>query len=250
VPNFLVKKDNMQNEVVFLSKNCLLSVDWDYFIITAKENWGSFAENQKNIINMWYKRYLQNRARGKDIRKMFRLSRETENFWNNIKAYFQFTNNTSAYVSDSHALSYEIAKENNCNIVYSFDSHSDLGYGGLSSLEFEVNCANWLGKLLKDKIIHQANIIYSPFTTEKPKFFKQLNKKFNVRYIDFSQLEKVIKVKAIHICRSGAWTPPWFDEKFKQFVNALGIKFKVFDCPLRKWDTNLSYSERLYYLMA
>ncbi len=233
-----------------MKKNCLLSVDWDYFIITTMENWGSYYENQRNIINSWYKRYLQNRFNGKDIRKMFRLSRETENFWKKIKACFLFTDDTKAYVSESHALSYEIAAENDCNIVYSFDAHSDLGYGGLSSLEFETNCANWLGKLLKDKIIHQANIIYSPYTTEKPELFEQINNKFNVRYIELSQIEKTIKVKAVHICRSGAWTPPWFDDRFMKFVNALGMKFEIFDCPFRKWNTNLSYSEELYYLMA
>jgi hypothetical protein len=46
-----------------------------------------------------------------------------------------------------------------CNL---FDSHADFGYGGLLSLDFEVNCSNWLGKLLKEKQIEQAHIIYSP----------------------------------------------------------------------------------------
>ena len=37
----------------------------DYFIITTMENWGSYYENQRNIINSWYKRYLQNRSMAK-----------------------------------------------------------------------------------------------------------------------------------------------------------------------------------------
>ena len=194
----------------------LLSVDWDYFIYTQKENWGSYIENNKNIINLWYKRYIQSKAKGKNIKKAFQLSLDVDNFWEEIKKYFEFGKNIKVYVSDSHALSYDIAKENGCNRVYLFDAHSDLGYGGLSSLNFEVNCANWLGKLLKSKLIEEANII-----------------------------------SAIHICRSGAWTPPWFDDRFFQFIKELGVPYKIIDCPTRKWDTkNISFSDEIYYLMA
>ena len=58
------------------------------------------------------------------------------------------------------------SKENNCTMVYLFDAHADLGYGGLSSLDFEVNCSNRL-QILKEKQIKEANIFYSPYTTEK-----------------------------------------------------------------------------------
>lgn len=59
-------------------------------------------------------------------------------------------------------MSYKIAKENNCKVVYLFDSHADLGYGGLASLNFGVNCSNWLGKLLKEREIIEANIFTAP----------------------------------------------------------------------------------------
>ena len=47
-----------------------------------------------------------------------------------------------------------------------------LGYGGLASLHFELNCANWLGKLFKDNIVKRANIFYSPYTLENQKILK------------------------------------------------------------------------------
>lgn len=148
-------------------------------------------------------------------------------------------------------MSYDIAKENNCRIVYLFDSHADLGYGGLLSLNFKVNCSNWLGKLLKDKLIKEANIIYSPYTTEKPEYFKPMNSIYNIGYYDFNDLDISIKVSAIHICRSGAWTPPWLDKKFTQFINALGVPYEIADCPARNWDTkNISFADQINYLMA
>ena len=231
-------------------ERCLLSVDWDYFIYT-RNPWGSYIENNRSLMDFWYKRYIQAKARGEDIQKAFRLSATVDAFWANIKRCFQWMNHIKTYVSDSHALSYDIAKENHCTSVYLFDAHADLGYGGPSSLQFEVNCSNWLGKLLKDKQIKEAYIFYSPYTMEKPDHFKQINRIYNVKYCSFNDLNKKLFVSAIHICRSGAWTPPWLDEKFTQFINAMGISYEIMDCPARKWDTkNLSFSQQINYLMA
>ena len=232
-------------------ETCLLSVDWDYFVYTW-DNWGSYLENNRSITDLWYKRYIQAKARGEDIEKAFRLSSELDTFWNRIRKHFIFEKNVKAYVSDSHTLSYKIAKENNCKAVYLFDSHADLGYGGLSSLDFEVNCSNWLGKLLKEKHIEEAYIVYSPYTTEKPEFFKAMNGMYHIRYCDFQDLVgKCIRVMAIHICRSGAWTPPWLDEKFYQFVHGLGLPYHMADCPERKWDPDhIRLSDQIDYMMA
>lgn len=229
---------------------CLLSIDWDYFIRTQKEFWGSYIENTKNIINMWYQRYIKAKSKGKDLKKCFQLS-DTSSFWKKIKDYFIITEETKAYVSDSHALSYEIAKRHKCRVVYLFDAHADLGYGGPSSLNFEVNCANWLGKLLKENLIDEANIIYSPFTEEKPEDFKAINDVFNVNYLDFGDIGQKVKVMAVHICRSGAWTPPWLDRDFFRFINDSGMKYEITDCPEREWNTeNMSFSDQIYYLMV
>lgn len=232
-------------------EKCLLSIDWDYFIYTQKENCGLFLENNRSLIELWYRRYIQAKARGEDIRKAFHLSSELDTFWNKIKKCFKFVKNIKVYVSDSHALSYKIAKENNCNTVCLFDAHADLGYGGISSLNYEINCSNWLGKLLKDEQIIEANIFYSPYTREKPEFFKSINSIYNIRYYDLYKFDKRIAVSAIHICRSGAWAPPWLDDNFTQFVKALGLPYEIVNCPERKWDTvNISLSDQINYLLA
>ena len=99
-----------------------------------------------------------------------------------MKQIFEFDSHIDVYVSDSHAFSYKIAKKYDCEDVYLFDAHSDLGYGGLSSLDFEVNCANWLGKLLKNKQVDEAHIIYGPYTAEKPENFQEMNEHFHIDY--------------------------------------------------------------------
>lgn len=230
----------------------LLSIDWDYFIQAPKEYWLSYQENKKNLLSLWYKRYIQLKSRGISIYKLFRLSSEVGVFWERIKKHFRFAKGLWAYVSDSHALSYDLAKEHDCKVVYLFDAHADLGYGGLASLDFEVNCANWLGKLLKEQQVQEAHIVYSPATWEKPEDFAELNRLYSIHYpSSLAELDKEIPVSVVHICRSGAWTPPWLDQKFWEFVQEAGIPYKIINCQRRRWDVDhLNLAQQIDYLLA
>jgi len=236
-------------EVVELER-CLLSVDWDYFIDTDKENWGSYLESGRSLLDLWYKRYLEAQAAGRDLTESFRLSPGWNVFWRKIRRQFSFARGVRAYVTDSHALSYDIARKHRWGVVCLFDAHADLGYGP-GALDFEVNCSNWLGRLLKDGLIQRAHIFYSPYTREKPEHFRSVTGRYNVRFEDFSSQSRTFTVAAVHICRSGAWTPPWLDEKFFRFVRALGIPCAVTDCPERKWDpAHMTLSDQIRYLLA
>ncbi|NLM51115.1 MAG: arginase [Clostridiaceae bacterium] len=232
-------------------KNCLLSVDWDYFVYTKKERVSSFSESKKSLVDLWYKRYLEAKTYGLDIKDSYKLSPSWENFWEGIKEKFTFEKGIRVQVSDSHTLSYDICRICGCNAVILFDAHSDLGYGGLSSLDFELNCSNWLGKLLKENIVKSAHIIYSPHTQEKPEYFKSITNKFNVKFSKYDDFDKNFTISQIHICRSGAWTPPWLDGKFFEFVNLLGLEYEITDCPKRHWNPeNLSFSDKINYFLA
>jgi len=232
----------------------MLSVDWDYFICVQRHNWGSYAESKRTINDLWYKRYLQLKLNGEDIQRCFSLSPDADRFWERVRKIFQIAKGTRAYVSDSHAVAYDVARADGCDTVYLFDAHADLGYGGLSSLNFEVNCANWLGKLLKSGQVKAANVIYSPYTKEQADDFPEQNQAYAIRYLSLEELEQspeTIAVDVVHICRSGAWTPPWYDGKFWQFVKRLECPYRVIDCPPRRWDPqNISFSDQINYLLA
>ncbi|OFI04985.1 hypothetical protein CLOACE_20010 [Clostridium acetireducens DSM 10703] len=228
--------------------NNLLSIDWDYFIPIKREWCGSYIENNKNKVILWYKRYIEYKRRGYDLQTLIKVDSRVNYFWKNIKRYFIFNKNTKVFVSDSHKFSYSIAKKNKCLNVYNFDAHSDLGYGGLKSLNFELNCGNWLGKLLKDNIIKGANIIYSPYTYESKEEFEEINNTYNVEYLELKDINK-IPISFIHICRSGTWTPPWLDDKFEKFVNQSNLFYKTIDYFKRKWNPkDLSLSTRIYFM--
>ncbi|MDN5277226.1 MAG: hypothetical protein PWR01_1191 [Clostridiales bacterium] len=230
---------------------CLLSIDWDYFICSKAKGY-SYIENSKNVLDVWYKRYFVLKRQGKDLEDLYSLSPEVRDFWEKIRQKFIIKPRVKVYISDSHVLSYNIARDNRCTSVYLFDAHADLGYGGLHSLNFELNCANWLGKLLKDGVIQKANIVYSPYTLEKPHDFKEINGMYNVEYITRESIPTGIEVAAVHICRSGAWTPPWYDVKFLKFVRDSGLSnLEFIDFVPRKWDTrNISLSQQINYMLA
>lgn len=228
----------------------LLSIDWDYFIPLKREWLGSYMENQKNIVSIWYKRYIKSALKGEDLEKSVDAAPVLKAFWFKIKEHFDFAKHVKVFVSESHMLSYYIARANECEEVYSFDAHADLGYAGINSTDFELNCANWLGKLLSENKIKRAHIIYSPYTFEKPEDFRDFNKLFRIRYYeDIDCLPEGIYIVSVHICRSGAWTPPWLDNKFEKFVKNLNLPFKVIDLYKRDWDIKkLSLSDQIFYL--
>ncbi|WP_234121713.1 arginase [Clostridium hydrogenum] len=227
----------------------LLSIDWDYFIPIKREWCGSYYESVKNIQAIWYKRYFKSKEIGQDIVKEVVPGNMLNVFWRKAKDRFNIKKNINVYVTDSHKWSYDIAKENNCNYVINIDAHSDLGYEGLNSFMFEVNCSNWLGKLLYNKIAKKSLIMYSPYTYEDKNEFEVINKKFQVNYVDFNTIKKDIDIDTIHICRSGMWTPPWLDERFYSFANEIEGEHIVERCPYRKWQVNnITLSEKLDYL--
>lgn len=229
----------------------LLSIDWDYFIPLKKEWAGSYIENTKNINSIWYRRYIEAKKQGQDIELDITADTELiEHFIYIMENHFNIEEDAKLYVSDSHRLSYYIAKNYRCEKVYSFDAHTDLGYGGLPSLKFEVNCANWLGKLLSNAIIETAHIFLSPFSHEYSEQFKDINNKFDVRYETADTMDAKPSISLIHIARSGAWTPPWLDHVFFDLIDIFNRPYRVYGFKHRHWDPkNISLADVLYNIV-
>ncbi|KHD38747.1 arginase [Clostridium acetobutylicum] len=229
--------------------NVLLSIDWDYFIPIKREWCESYLESNKNVQAIWYKRYFKYNNIGIDIANEVKVGKIIDGFWEKINRIFNIRKDAKVYVTDSHKWSYRIAKENDCKYVFNIDAHSDLGYEGIKSLMFEVNCSNWLGKLLGDNIIKNASIIYSPYTYENKEAFNEINNEFHVNYCKLANIESCNNVYSIHVCRSGMWTPPWLDKYFFDFVGASKRKIVKENCSLRQWKPkDINLSERLDYL--
>ncbi|GFN34765.1 hypothetical protein [Tepidimicrobium xylanilyticum] len=214
----------------------ILSIDWDYFIPLKREWTGSYMENNRYRNLKWYERYFDYKRKGQNLETTVNVDSNLLNsFINDINTKFKL-DKANIYVSDSHKTSYYIAKENKCNTIYSFDAHTDLGYGGLNSLQFEVNCANWLGKLLWESFIDTAYIILSPYSFEHKDQFKEINSKFNIEYITMDEIKDLPDISFIHIARSGAWTPPWLDHHLFYLIDSFNKPYTVLNLKHRHWN--------------
>ncbi len=102
----------------------------------------------------------------------------------------------------------------------------------------EITEENWLGKLLLNGNISRATIIHCDKTWEEPKQFREVIDKYKVQLIrvkEFLNNKNKINIDLVHICRSGAWTPPWLDDEFFKFVedSQLGM---VYENIVDRWE--------------
>ena len=228
----------------------LITIDWDYFMNYMNHWNGSYIENDNNINKHWYKKYYEEKRRGIDITKSMNVGDEVDNFWPILKKHVDLKKDTKVLLTESHLAAYKIAIDNKVDSVISFDSHSDLGYQGLDSFKFEVNCADWLGKLLYEGKIKEANIVYGPYTNEHSDQFKEINESYNINYLSLEEVKCQEPCKIIHICRSGCWSAPWLDNKFKAFVFESGFEFENIDIKERHWNPeSISLADQIDYML-
>lgn len=226
-------------------KRVLISIDWDYFIKSEMQEIVSLRENYWNIYLRWYKEYLKNPG----IELHYRLLPGYRSFWDTLMQKYSLNTSTVLFVSESHKYSYYLAKRLDCSKVISFDAHADLGYGGYLTQGYYTHCANWLGRLVYNRFIEEAIIVYSPYTKEKPEEFKENT---SIHFARWNTLDRQMPdevVAGIHICRSGAWTPPWYDNELYRFMDASGIMRKRGFLKARQWKPNIIDYSRIAELM-
>lgn len=237
-------------------RNCFLSIDWDYFIKVHTERSNSYRETQRDILGKWYNEFLIDIEKGKQLELDYALGYIYEAFMKNVLPKLQIEENVPHILSESHAVAYEVACQQKCDDVYLLDAHSDLGYGGLEALNYEVNCANWLGMLFKEDRIKEAFIVYSPYTKEYIEEFQEIIAAYPIHFISLEELlAKDISFSAVHMCRSGPWTPPWYDQAFYDLVNQLNLYFHLrYEDKVggkRKWHPRrLSLAEKINYQLG
>jgi hypothetical protein len=194
-----------------------LSVDWDYFFETPEGNpdadliemslydWGHGESDIFLHSAIWETRAGSILASG---REMPGLSGEEEGFWSR----FRFSPVCSIHVADSHRFGSIVFK--GFDQVINFDAHHDLGYYG----EFEgLDCGNWARRFLEGNPGSRYEVRY-------PRW-KSWEESVQPEEVDPERWSKgwgddpvEVEIDRVFICRSGAWTPPWLDEGFEDFI--------------------------------
>lgn len=203
----------------------VLSVDWDYFFpCTYAFDWGS-RETLFNIETFWtvraYNKMLFD-EQGRMMRRekapyaidAFRPREDWRSFW---ETYCRISP-SKLVVAESH---YTIAEVLNLLAqqmkgasfrVVNFDAHHDAGYQKGKPV---VDCDNWAQKVAS---ITDYTLVYPAYREGYNPQPDPIREPDRTLYgpPDPSDLPSIYLL--CFVCRSGAWTPPWSDDKWIEFI--------------------------------
>jgi len=194
----------------------ILSVDWDYFFPdTFPFDWGH-RENVFMCEAIWNfritSRNLLTKARAIDV---FRpRKRDLETFWESIYPTTR-PEPLSLCITESHRDLYTYLKWINRQFkveieVFNFDAHHDIHYGQKD----EPECGNWVVRSYIDNLLQKYTLIYPRWRLHSAEGFGT-----DFEYDRYFKIPDVLpSFQFVFICRSSAWTPPWYDHKWLEFV--------------------------------
>jgi len=198
----------------------ILSVDWDYFFPDAEVyDWGHSESRGLFYEIIWQTRVAnRNLITGAKVLDDYRPS-VPKNFWSKVLA-----NKPVLFVGDSHVHIWDRLTKNLFTTVVSLDAHHDCGYKNGQS---HVDCSNWgLWGLITGRI-QSFHLYYPEWRDGKEEDLRPI-----VLEYDFHRnygLPSPEEYDEVFICRSGVWTPPWFDHSFQEFVDVSGLDKKLVD---------------------
>jgi len=208
----------------------LLSVDWDYFFPSGEKtdrwalwDWGHSEKWGGDLLGViWQSRAVG--FRHYDL-PLPTTSGEELSFWSR----FRFSADCELYVGDSHkgAVRPEISDE--ITAVWNYDAHADCGYSkdALKNVKenMRVACEDWMlgyhvvnGLDGSDLHVRYPKWRDYAMTDEPTPSLKGVD-----RQVDDDKPVDII-FDRIFIARSGAWVPPWLDDKWETFIS---------DCPVQ-----------------
>ena len=243
----------------------VLSIDWDFFFYRAFEtnleckvndrslgclfDWGhSEAHSEALQRILWITRFQAFLQAGVDPRQITRHGcMSPKLFASELLKRIENTNYSLAY-SESHLHGYkticEIFDENYeepLSVIH-FDAHHDLGYGSKERNEegrlTEYDCSNWLLAALEQGMVSDLTVVYPDWRGRYEIESDNLAhlEYYNIQFTTWTEWKEKtqqtkLDVSAIHLARSGAWVPPWFDKEFEEFMFSLNaVTFTCIEC--------------------
>lgn len=193
------------------------SIDWDYFFPDEHPyDWG-LNEFPASLLNrLWVIRagnvpIFTKAFKDRNI-ALYNFLPDIERintFWNHIK-----TKDSSIVITESHAELFKIIDAMEIEItLYNFDAHHDI-YS-----DKNLNCGNFVYHLLNEGYLKPENyhIVYPHWREDSLDGLIVCDdiEKINTYY----QIPEDLPIfNIIFICRSGAWTPPWSDDHWINFI--------------------------------
>ena len=200
----------------------LLVIDWDFFFPTGEHDvetaalwdWGHSEEGMAALYLgiVWTTRAADFIRRGIALPD---TSGEEAMFWSR----FTFAPNAKLYYGESNVLAYHKTVRRGWNLnsqVWLFDAHHDSGgyrYTLAQTLKRKtLTCEDWMvGYAATD--LHMRYPRWKAWgLTEEPDPIVRVDRRVD----DGADVPVVFD--RVFVCRSGAWVPPWLDQKFWAFI--------------------------------
>lgn len=200
-----------------------LSIDFDFFVKEKLEyDWGH-RETGLFINSIWPIRAMQLIAQGIDPFKEVSVIGEPSDLAGDLTDLgWRFNKKMSLSVAESHASAYYALKDYDNLEIVNIDAHHDISYGQNK----ELNCGNWIRQLCIEGRVKNVTIIYPEWRKQEDHDYpseetltdmKKLGVEVSIGY-GFNAFPGK-KVDSVFIARSGAWVPPWTDNKFMEFLS-------------------------------
>lgn len=204
----------------------LLVVDWDYFFPNVERpedgqymefmlyDWGHQEGSNVMLNHIWISRAATFKRTGLPIPTTSGL--ETA-FWSR----FRFSNKAELFFAESNSRAASGEVERGIEAVWLFDAHHDAGYKGqvLDVLERgTVSCEDWM-LAYRNNELHVRYPKWRHYASEvEPTPLINVDRQVD----DEEPLPQLFH--RVFVCRSGAWTPPWVDDKFIDFIAACPVQ--------------------------
>ena len=210
----------------------LLSIDWDFFFPTKEEDdtewqlydWGH-SENWSSGLQdvAWTHRAAGFLGNGFPLPG---TSGEEKDFWKR----FRFSKNARLFIAESHMHCASEEVRIGVTEVVNYDAHHDCGYVDHPLVriieERTANCEDWM-LVYSAYNGADARVIYPSWRTQGIMAADKLLISGISRAIDDGRycIDQVFD--RVFIARSGAWTPPWIDKNFAEFVESCPIEYST-----------------------
>lgn len=223
----------------------LLSVDWDFFVRVLSGEWDwQHAETLLHRDVLWPIRAASLLMMNPGVEHPAEITTPQGGFVDLVGALARAgvsLRGAELTVSDSHALAMEAfapyAPAPGMRLLH-FDAHHDLGYDAATVREHDrkgvIACDDWLYWTMKGCPTLKADIIYPAwkgdeewehFTRPTPPWLRAGLLARVSPWVWRTGNDPIPwgdgQAVAVHVCRSGSWSPPWHDADFLRLVAAL-----------------------------
>lgn len=192
-----------------------VTIDWDYFI-AYDTMWDFGAAETPTFQSMAWTTRLW-------VASQMNSQRRERGWWDNVlRPNLILPQKHYVRVSDSHLAAWMDPELHQCRQVLLVDHHHDCYGDGRRR-----DCGNWLRHWLDEDPKRSALWLKSEDSIhEVPEEYTR-----RVVVIDEEHIPEQLNVRAVHICRSAGWSPPWTDGPFRRFVESVssGKHAQLFD---------------------